>query len=216
LANANARAAAVADRAQFYKRDLFETDLSQATVVTIYLLTRATIKLQAKLFALKPGTRIVSHASSMAQWRADHFEMLDVADKVRRDAPRRTYIYLWVVPAKVAGTWCWSTPVAGKMRNYEFIVAQEFQTFQGAVRVGGQETKIEKGRLSGERLTLNFAMDVEGANVQHQFTGSVTGDAIRGTASLGSAAGSNETPWNAVRVASPREGCPGISGSGVP
>ena len=203
LANANARAAAVDDRAQFYERDLFETDLSDATVVTIYLLKRATMKLRSRLLALKPGTRIVSHAASMGDSTADHFELLDVKDRVRPDAPGRTYIHFWIVPAKVAGTWRWSMPVGGRMRDYEFTAVQEFQTFSGTVRVGGTEARIEGGRLTGERVTLAFSVDIEGAPVQHRFAGRVAGDSIIGTVSLGSGPGRGESQWNAVRATSP-------------
>ena len=200
-ANANARAAGVSDRARFYKRDLFATDLSKATVVTIYLLTRSTMKLQSRLFDLKPGTRIVSHAGSMGEWRSDRFEMLDVKDKVRRDAPKMTYIYLWIVPAKVAGRWRWSMPVGARTHDYELTVSQQFQNFSGALRLSGRETKVESGKLGGDRITFGFTAEVDGKPLQHRFIGRVAGDSIAGTATITDERIQGEIEWKASRIA---------------
>jgi protein-L-isoaspartate O-methyltransferase len=202
-ANANARAAGVSDRARFYKRDLFATDLSKATVVTIYLLTRATMKLQSRLFDLKPGTRIVSHAGSMGEWRSDHFQMLDVKDKVRPDAPKMTYIYLWVVPSKVAGHWRWSMPVGARTHDYELMVSQQYQNFSGTLRVSGREISIEAGKLNGDRITLDFKVEVDGNLLQHRLVGRVAGHSIVGTATVTSERAQREAEWKAFRVATP-------------
>jgi SAM-dependent methyltransferase len=123
-ATANARAAGVGDQVRFVEGDLFAADLSQASVITIYLMTRATLKLRDRLLALAPGTRIVSNATSMGEWRPDHFEMLDVPDRVRADAPRRTYVQLWIVPARVAGIWRWSADADGRVAHYELAATQ--------------------------------------------------------------------------------------------
>jgi SAM-dependent methyltransferase len=202
-ANANARKAGVSDRVQFHERDLFATDLSSATVVTIYLLTRSVIKLQAKLFDLQPGTRIVSHAGSMGEWKADHFEMLDVRDRVRPDAPGRTYLYVWIVPAKVAGRWRWSLPVAGRSYDYELNINQKFQAFSGTLKVGGRQIPLTPGKLTGDRITLNVTAELNGAAVRHQFDGRISGRTITGTASLDSNGVRSATNWNAARADPP-------------
>jgi methylase of polypeptide subunit release factors len=88
-ANANANAAGVADQAKFVTADLFDVDLSKATVITIYLLPTVNMQLRPKLLALKPGTRIVSHAFGMGDWKPDKTEEVDGST-----------IYLWIVPKK--------------------------------------------------------------------------------------------------------------------
>ena len=199
-AKANARAAGVSDRAEFFERDLFATDLSPASVVTIYLLKRATMKLRSMLYELKPGTRIVSHAASMGEWKPDHFEMLEVKDKVRADAPSKTYIHYWVVPAKVAGQWRWSLPVGTRTHHYELDASQDFQMLSGTLRVGGKEIKITNSRLEGERMTLAFTAEVDGQPLQHRLVGRVSGNSLLGTASVGERASAE---WKASRVAAP-------------
>jgi hypothetical protein len=199
-ANASARAAGVGNRVQFYDRDLFATDLSSATVVTIYLLTRSVIKLRPKLFALKPGTRIVSHAGSMGEWKPDHFEMLDVNDRVRPDAPRRTYLYLWTVPAKVSGSWRWSLPVSGRTYVYDLAVTQSFQQFSGTLRVGMHETPVSAGKLDGDRIMLDFTAEIDGAPVRHQLDGRVSGRTISGTAVRAGDKIRDAVEWNAMRA----------------
>jgi len=203
-ANAAARAAGVADRVLFVERDLFETDISQATVVTIYLLNRALRKLRPKLLAeLRPGTRIVSHAAGMDDWKPERFEMMDVPDKVRPDAPGRTYIYLWVVPAQAAGTWRWTAPVGGRAQDYELVLEQKFQMLSGTVRAGGREAPVENAKLDGERIALEFTLPVDGRPVRHRLSGRVRGEAITGAVSFAGDRVAGEAEWDAARVARP-------------
>jgi hypothetical protein len=183
-ARANARAAGVDDRVSFVEDDLFTADLSRATVVTIYLLKRATMKLRDRLFELKPGTRIVSHAASMGEWRADHFEMLDVKDKVRPDAPNRTYIHYWVVPAKVGGTWRWSIGTPDGEQACELKLVQQFQAVSGSLRVGDREYAIEEGKVSGDRIQLRTAEAPGGTGAAYRLFGQVADGSIKGTLSI--------------------------------
>ena len=95
----NARRAGVGDRAEFRVQDLFATDLSQATVITMYLLPEVNLQLRPKLLALKPGTRIVSHDWDMGGWKPDRVVTVDVPDKpIGRE--KRSRLYLWTVPAR--------------------------------------------------------------------------------------------------------------------
>jgi precorrin-6B methylase 2 len=183
-ARANAEAAGVGDRVSFVEDDLFTADLSQATVVTIYLLKRATMKLQDRLFELKPGTRIVSHAASMGEWRADHFEMLDVKDKVRPDAPSKTYIHYWVVPAKVGGTWRCSISTGEGPQECELTLTQQFQALSGSLRIGDRKYAIEEGKLEGNRIVLRTRDPGGGAGVRYQLSGQVADGSITGTLSI--------------------------------
>ena len=159
------------DRVSFVEDDLFTADLSQATVVTIYLLKRATMKLRDRLFELRPGTRIVSHAASMGEWRADHFEMLDVKDKVRPDAPGKTYIHYWVVPAKVGGHWRWSVNTPEGEQACELRLVQQFQALSGSLRVGEQEYAIEDGKLDGRSYRSAHSEAAAGTGVRYQLSG---------------------------------------------
>ncbi|MFY9315711.1 MAG: methyltransferase domain-containing protein [Burkholderiales bacterium] len=203
LAQRNARAAGVEDRVRFLQADLFAADLSRATVVTIYLLKRATMKLRDDLLRLKPGTRIVSHAASMGDWPPDHFEMLKVPDRVRPDAPRQTYLHYWIVPAAAAGAWRWRAAFGGIVRDYELSLQQSFQTLSGTVRIGHRQAKIADGRLRGESVTLSFDAALDGGIVRHQLTGRVTGDSIEGTLQLVAGADRTELPWRASRATTP-------------
>ena len=105
LSRANARAAGVADRAEFREQDLFTLDLSPFSVVTMYLLPQVNLQLRDRLLALKPGTRIVSHDWDLGDWRPDRSVVVDAPDKpIGRD--KRSTVHLWVVPTRLAGWWC--------------------------------------------------------------------------------------------------------------
>ena len=101
----NARRAGVADRAQFRVQDLFETDLTQASVITMYLLPEVNLQLRPKLLALAPGTRIVSHDWDLGEWKPDRTQVVDAPDK-KVGLEKKSRVHLWTVPAQVAGTWC--------------------------------------------------------------------------------------------------------------
>ncbi|MCW5656145.1 MAG: class I SAM-dependent methyltransferase [Burkholderiaceae bacterium] len=101
----NARRAGVAERAQFRMQDLFETDLSQASVITMYLLPEVNLQLRPKLLALKPGTRIVSHDWDMGDWKPDRTLVVDAPDKPV-GLEKKSRVHFWRVPARLAGLWC--------------------------------------------------------------------------------------------------------------
>ena len=120
----NARAAGVTDRAEFRVQDLFQTDLSAAQVITLYLLPEVNLQLRPRLLALAPGTRIVSHDWDMGDWLADRQLTLDVPDKaIGRE--KRSTVQLWLVPAAVQGLWC----TAGA----SLAISQRFQAFSATL-----------------------------------------------------------------------------------
>jgi hypothetical protein len=123
--NENARKHGVTDKVAFYQRNLFETDLSQATVITMYLLPRVNLELRPKLLNLKPGTRIVSHDFSMEDWKPDTQVTMDVPAKWGGTGGKSD-IFFWVIPAKVGGTWRWDLAVGGKPQPYEVTLDQRF------------------------------------------------------------------------------------------
>jgi hypothetical protein len=199
-ANDNARRNGVVDKVAFFQRDLFETDLTQATVITMYLLPRVNLALRPKLLELKPGTRLVSHDFDMGDWKADEHVRMDAADKYS-GAGGDSDIYLWIVPAKIAGTWRVALPVSGKSQTYEISFEQQYQQISGVARINGRAVKIEGAKLRGDDLTFSLTADVNGAAVKHQFSGRVAGNAITGQVALSGSRMAARVEWTAERTA---------------
>jgi precorrin-6B methylase 2 len=149
----NAKEAGVTDRATFVKADLFETDLSKAQVITMFLLPSINMKLRPKILDLAPGTRIVSNTFTMEDWQAD--ETTTVTDGC---SSSWCTALLWIVPAKVAGTW--NTP------NGALTLTQNFQMLSGTL--GSQAVQ---GRLRGNEITLTAG--------NTKYTGVVDGNTIK-------------------------------------
>jgi SAM-dependent methyltransferase len=160
LSKQNAASAGVADRATFLQADLFETDFSQATVITMFLLPSINMKLRPKILDLRPGTRIVSNSFMMEDWEADE------TATVEGDCSSWCTAYFWIVPAKVEGAWQTSRGV--------LAIRQQFQTFAGTL---GSEA-LEGGRLHGDAIEFTAG----GAH----YTGRVNGNAMQGTVTGGS------------------------------
>jgi len=147
LSRRNARAAGVADRAEFREQDLFQTDLARAQVITMYLLPEVNLQLRPRLLALAPGTRIVSHDWDLGDWTPERSVTLAVPEKsIGRD--KRSTVHLWVVPAQVQGRWC----TAGAQLD----VTQRFQSFSAALTVAGAAAPllVVDGRVVGDRLLV--------------------------------------------------------------
>jgi len=161
LSRKNAAAAGVSDRAQFTRADLFETDFSKATVITMFLLPSINVKLRPKILDLKPGTRVVSNSFTMGDWQDDETQTVDSTQGCT------TYCtaHLWIVPAKAQGTW--------KLPQGELTLKQEFQMLSGTLATGGRNIAIANGRLHGDQIS--FVAD--GA----QYSGRVTGGLMEGT-----------------------------------
>lgn len=162
----------VLGKAAFVKADLFETDLSRATVVTLFLLPNLNLKLRPKLLNLKPGTRVVSNSFTMEEWEAD--------ETVRLGGNCTSWCtaFLWIVPARVEGKW--------RFGEGELALTQQFQTVSGAFTAKGASEAVS-GKLVGDRITLRV-----GAS---EYEGVVNGKAIAGTMKSGNA----ESRWSAVR-----------------
>lgn len=199
-ANDNARRNGVVDKAAFYQRDLFETDLSQATVITMYLLPRVNLALRPKILELKPGTRIVSHDFDMGDWKADESVRMDAADKFS-GAGGDSDIYLWIVPAKVAGSWRVQLAVAGKPQTYDISFEQKYQQVSGTARVNGRPVKVEGAKLRGDELTFVLSAEVNGAAVKHEFSGRVSGETMVGQVALSGSRMAARVEWTAERAA---------------
>jgi hypothetical protein len=197
-ANENAQKAGVTDKVAFHRRDLFETDLAQASIITMYLLPRVNLDLRPKLLDLKPGTRIVSHDFSMGDWQPEQHEQIEAPDKYA-GAGGVSDIFLWIVPAKVGGTWKSEVQVRGKPVAYQFTLQQEFQKVSGAAQIGGRSVGLENVKLIGDALSFDFAADVQGIPIKHQFSGKVEGNYIGGIADLSAPKLQARTDWSANR-----------------
>ena len=174
LSKQNAAKEGVSDRATFVKADLFETDFSEATVITMFLLPSINLKLRPKILDMKPGTRVASNSFTMGEWQDDETATMDAKDGC-------TYwcvAHFWIVPAKVAGNW--------RVGQGELALKQEFQMLSGSLTADGKTVAIA-GRLRGEQITFTAG----GA----EYTGKVNGNSIDGFRKTGG----SSTPFSATR-----------------
>ena len=159
VARAHAEKAGVAARAHFRVEDLFATDLSPASVITMYLLPDVNLALRPKLLALQPGIRIVSHDWDMGDWRHDDMRVVANPDKTV-GLEKTSKIFLWTVPAKVGGKWCArQAKAAGKpSRMLALEVVQQYQNINGTLTVRAGENKPTQQHfrttLDGRRLVI--------------------------------------------------------------
>ena len=163
LATENAQKAGVTGKASFRRADIFETDFSQATVITLYLLPSLNMKLRPQLLQMKPGTRIVSHSFTMEDWEPDEVSSMD---------GRRAYF--WRVPANVMGSW---TLDAGGQKT-ELTLEQTFQKINGWVTLGPVHGGLRDARLSGADIAFTY---VDAKGVRREFTGKVNGREMSGS-----------------------------------
>ncbi len=152
-ANANAKEAGVTDKVTFKQQDLFDTPIGEAQVLTMYLLPRVNVQLRPRILEeMTPGSRIVSHAFDMAEWEPDQRESVD----------GRT-VYLWIVPAKVEGTW----KVEGD-QPFSLALTQEFQKVAGKATVAGKEVELTDVSLRGDELRFTLDGKAHTARVTDQ------------------------------------------------
>lgn len=181
----NARRTGVAARAEFREQDLFATDLSAATVVTLYLLPEVNLQLRPRLLALKPGTRIVSHDWDMGDWAPDRSVSVEAPDKkIGREKVSR--LHLWIVPARVAGDWC-----AG---DAKLQLAQTHQRLRGEFRRAGAPLALE-GRAHGATLQLRGRATADALTLALDDAGS----RLRVVAARGAAAALRDTAFERCR-----------------
>jgi precorrin-6B methylase 2 len=173
LSKRNAEAAGVADKATFANADIFETDFSHATVLTLFLLTDLNIKLRPTILKMKPGTRVVSNTFTMGDWEADQ------TVQAPEGCQSFCRAHLWIVPAEVSGTW--------QLGESELTLAQTYQTFTGKLTTGNVVAPIAKSRLDGDRIVFTAAGT--------EYTGRVTGAAMEGTARKDG----TDAAWRATR-----------------
>ncbi|MGZ8155444.1 MAG: methyltransferase domain-containing protein [Burkholderiales bacterium] len=164
----------VADKAQFVQGDMFEADISQATVLALFLLSDNLRRLTPKFLELKPGTRIVLNHYGIDGWEPDETQ------RTSGECLAWCTALLYIVPAKVAGTW--------RLPQGELTLEQNFQMVSGTFAVDGANAQIEKGRLRGDELSFTVG--------RTQYVGRVNGDVMTGTAQ-----GGTSGAWKATRAA---------------
>jgi hypothetical protein len=188
-ANEAAHKEGLADRVKFVKQDLFKTDISKATVITMYLLPDTVNLLKDKFLAeLRPGTRIVSHDYPLTGWIPEKYVQMDLEDKIQISGVTTTLIYLYVVPAKVAGSWNAQMPPAVSRQPATLRLRQQLTRVSGSAVLNGEEVPLEDVKLRGEHLSFKLA------GRKGEFTGQVKGSSIEGTLD----AGGTKTPWSAT------------------
>src|SRR5688572_21476268 len=197
LATENARKAGVSDRARFETRDIFETDLSGASVVAFYLLPDFNAKLLPRLLRLKPGTRVVSHDGGIGDWPPD--------ERLEMRAPEKpvgvggiSTVELWVVPADAAGTWTAELPQHGG--TWRFAVKQKYQVLDIDAAAQGRDLLVRNSRLRGEEIKIIVTGIVNGRAWHHYFSGALKDDRIAGEVTVSDGNNKRSYPWKATRT----------------
>jgi SAM-dependent methyltransferase len=194
-ARREARRQGVDGRVEFRMDDLLQTDISRATVVTMYLYPRLMLGMRPRLIAeLKPGARIVSHEFGMEGWEPDTRITVPVPDKPY-GAPSSD-VLLWIVPTDARGVWRWRSVLGTAAADYEVTLTQEFQKLTGSAVVDGCPARIEVSAVRGEEIRFSVTADAGGRALRHEFRGRVSGDSIRGIVS----AEGEDLAWSATRI----------------
>ena len=173
LAQKAAREAGVSAHAEFRKADIFDTDFSKATVITLYLLPELNLRLRPKILEMKPGTRVASHQFNMYDWEPDQTDMIDGHS-----------VHYWRVPAKAAGRWTLQQP--GGPLDISF--QQSFQKLAGTAKAGGRNVEIKDAKLAGEAISFVVTGD---NGKPREYSGRVSGGTMEGTMKPG------EVKWSA-------------------
>ena len=176
LSKRNAAREGVSDKAQFIKADLFQSDFSKATVLTMFLMPDINLKLRPQILDMKPGTRVVSNTFTMDDWAPDQTFTLED----NSECGFYCTALFWIVPAKVEGTW--------NLREGELTLKQSFQTFSGTLKSGVNTLPVTNGKLSGD--LINFSIG------NASYTGRVSGSTMQGTVE----SGGSTANWTATRV----------------
>jgi len=181
-AQRNAEKAGVAGKTRIVQGDIFASDFTQASVVTMYLLPALNLKLRPQLLAMRPGTRVVSHSFTMDDWEADETSSMD---------GRRAYF--WVVPANVAGAWTLEMSGGGASEKMELTVEQRYQKIEGTLGLGPVQAGLREARLRGFNIAFSY---VDGKSVRRDLAGRVSGARMEGSFRTDNG---TEGRWSATR-----------------
>ena len=178
----------VSARVKFINGDIFQTDFSSATVLTLYLLPSLNLKLRPTILRMKPGTRVVSHAFSMDDWQPDQTDHVE-----GRTAS------LWIGPAPVEGSWRWSVAGSGQ-KEYELVLRQQFQQVEGLVKLdSGKMGQVRNVKLNGGQLSFSIhELTGTSGTLRRDYTGRVSGNTVQGVFKLPDSGA--EVKWTATRA----------------
>jgi len=165
-AQGNVERAGVTGRARIVQGDIFVTDFTQATVITMYLLPALNLKLRPQILAMRPGTRVVSHSFTMDDWEADETSSMD---------GRRAYF--WVVPANVVGNWMLEVTGGGASEKMELTLEQRYQKIEGNLGLGAIQGGLRDARLRGFNIAFSY---VDNKGVRRDLAGRVSGGRMEG------------------------------------
>ncbi len=185
---ANAKTAGVEDRVRFVEQNFFISDIGEATVMLIYLFPDINIRLRAKFLGeMRPGSRLVSHAFDMGDWKPD------VTSNVLAQR-----VYLWVIPANATGTWTWKAPgKAGGTVRLE--IDQRYQQIRGALVQGDAKRELTGAAVRGDRIAFAVEEETGGGKARREFAGAIKGNTITGTIVSRQGARVQNSRWRAVR-----------------
>jgi hypothetical protein len=189
--NERAKEQGVADRVKFEHQNAFDTDLHDATVVTMWLFPELMRLLRPIILErARPGTRIVTNTWGLGTWQPD------------QTSNEGTPTYLWIVPARVAGNWVWDLALGGRQIRQSSVIEQQFQSVEGVVRAGDRREVLESVRLRGQEITATLNITLNGLGLtRHEFRGTVDDKEIRGSVKVTPANQATTTvPWRARRT----------------
>ena len=189
-----ATAGGLTNRVQFLHQNAFDADLKEANVIAMWLWPELMRMLRPKILAeARPGTRIVTRIWDLGPaWKPDAVDS------------NGAQLFMWVVPAKVAGNWSWELPFGNAKRSYAAVLEQHFQTVEGVVRTGDRRSVFDSLKLAGDEISFTLMITLDGTGfARHQFSGRVKGDMIEGTVRilLEKSESAFELPWRATRTA---------------
>ena len=191
--NERARREGVADRVRFEHRNAFDADLREATVVTMWLFPELMSLLRPVILErARPGTRVVTSTWSLGSWQPDEMSNNDDGNA----------IYMWIVPARIAGGWDWDLNIAGRQFRYASVLDQQFQKVEGVVRAGDRREILNAMALRGGDITFTLEITLDGLGLtRHEFSGKVNGDEIVGTVKVTPPDQATQTlPWRARKT----------------
>lgn len=188
-----AETSGLAERVEFIHQNAFDADLAEADIIAMWLWPELMRMLRPKILAeARPGTRIVTRIWDLGSWKPDATDT------------EGAELFMWVVPAKIAGYWSWSLDTERGKHEYAAVVEQHFQAVEGVVRSGSRRALLDGMKINGDAISFSTMMTLPGIGLtKHQFSGRVNGDVIEGTVQLLYEPYETpfERPWRAVRSA---------------
>ena len=201
LSKDNAWREGIRSQVDFIQRNIFDTDVSRATVVALYLSPELNRRLRPKLLAqLRPGARVVSHDYGMDDWGPEQAEVIKVPGKTVGGVNGQSMAFLWIVPANVIGTWEMKLGGTRSPVLYLLELDQAFQNIHGSLKIDKQAREIRETKLHGDHIEFTVDADSRGEHLTYEFSGRVEGRNMRGEVKVAHDAQVEKQPWEAKRL----------------